>query len=577
MDEAFRQILDEMVKSLGSEDGLLRDAIHKLPSDWLPRMASAMAGLAEGAPIPGDPSKLIEWARTLSGEQENVRVFHDVMDDLALELGLVKANFEAAAKYMLFSDTSPDGFYVKDQSNKYAFVNQAFAKLVERRKSEILGRTDQELYGEKAAVESDEDFASALKGNIISKVRTRAIKRKTKLFHEVVFMKQDANNEPVGVFGICRIVRGRQTALEIPEIEDRQFPSVAMRKTLREGLQTARFKNLVLLTGESGSGKDWLARYIHDHSPRGSGPYSSINCAALPHELAESELFGHERGAYSGASTRKKGLLELAEGGTLLLNEIGELPPALQAKLLTFLDNSSFTRVGGEKTIKVNARLIAATNRELRSEVKHGLFRKDFFYRLNVFEIKVPSLRDRIEDIPILVHELLVQLTGDMELSSPPQIAAEAMEKLQRHAWPGNVRELRNVLERAIIQSHGSTITVDEIDFGSEENERPESEPVIQPPMKPLSHLGDNLKKMYEEVCVKFDEKAGKEVGEPGSATAIGTIIGCRRETVRTRLRRLGCPKVARSGLSEDAMADLIRRLEDWLTRHGFDLARTPH
>jgi PAS domain S-box-containing protein len=575
MDENFMQFLKEMVESLMPEElRLVVDRIPELPKDSLSRIESLMAGLVKEAPLPERQSELIEWARSLSSRKELVRRFHEEFNDLASEWGLAKTNFEAAATYVLFSDTSPDGVFVKDLSNKYALVNQAMAKLLERRKSEIIGRTDKDLYGEEAALETDKAFASALKGDIISTRRTRTINGKTKTFLEIVFAKQDANNEPVGVCGICRRITGHKMPSEFTQIDDKRFPSVAMTKVLQDSLLVARVDSIVLLTGESGSGKDWLARYIHEHSARSGKPYYSINCAAIAPELAESELFGHETGAYTGAGSRKRGLLELSEGGTLLLNEIGELPLAKQAKLLTFLDTCSFTRVGGEKTVTVNARLIAATNRDLAQEVNTGRFRLDLFQRLNVFQIRMPALRERTEDIPTLAQVLLTDLAPKMKLPSPPAIDAEAMEKLRCYDWPGNVRELRNVLERAIIKSHGSTITVDALDFESEANARPQTEPPIQPPLKPLSHLGDNLKKMYEEVCLRFDEKAGQELGEPGSATAIATILGCRRETVRRRLSRLGCPTVARSGLSEDTMADLIRRLEDWLARHGFDLGR---
>jgi transcriptional regulator with PAS, ATPase and Fis domain len=215
--------------------------------------------------------------------------------------------------------------------------------------------------------------------------------------------------------------------------------------------------------GESGTGKDFLARYIHNRSKRSSGPFYAINCAAVPAELAESELFGHESGAFTGATRRKRGLLELAEGGTILLNEIGELSLALQAKLLAFLDTKEFTRVGGEKVVPVNARLIAASNRDLGRAVQEGRFRQDLFYRLNVLSIAIPPLRERIEDIPILVRHIGSRLAAEMQLAAPPQIDPAAIERFMRYKWPGNVRELRNVLERALILSRGRPLTLDHI------------------------------------------------------------------------------------------------------------------
>jgi transcriptional regulator with PAS, ATPase and Fis domain len=222
---------------------------------------------------------------------------------------------------------------------------------------------------------------------------------------------------------------------------------------MAQAASAANSDSTLLLLGESGTGKDYLARYVHDHSKRSGGQFFAVNCAAVASELAEAELFGHESGAFTGASRRKRGLLELAEGGTLLLNEIGDLSLALQAKLLSFLDTSSFTRVGGEANIRVNARIIAATNRDLHKEIEEGRFRLDLFYRLNVLSITVPPLRERREDLPLLVEQLLSTLVSDLQLGERPRIADLELHKLADYDWPGNVRQLRNVLERALILS----------------------------------------------------------------------------------------------------------------------------
>ena len=252
----------------------------------------------------------------------------------------------------------------------------------------------------------------------------------------------------------------KERGLEVSCVMAQEYPSKAMRSTLKSAILAGKSATTVLLTGESGSGKDYLARYIHDHSDSATGPYFSVNCAAISEGLAESELFGHERGSFTGAVGRKRGLLELAQGGTLLLNEIGELSLPLQSKLLTFLDTRKFTRVGGEKEITANARIIAATNRDLEKEVEEGRFRKDLFYRLNVFSITAPPLRERREDIPILVQEILSKLPSEMEIDETPTIDASPMIAFQRHDWTGNVRELRNVLERALIHSPGKQLDI---------------------------------------------------------------------------------------------------------------------
>ena len=237
-----------------------------------------------------------------------------------------------------------------------------------------------------------------------------------------------------------------------------------MRVTMVVATVAAEKEGMILLEGESGVGKDHLARYIHAHSPRRDGPYFALNCAALPPELVESELFGYEPGAFTGAARRKRGLLELAEGGTLLLNEIGELSTNIQSKLLSFLDSRSFTRVGGEKIVKVDARLMAATNRDLMLDVKAGRFRQDLYYRINVLGLRVPPLRERREDIPILVHQIMARLKQKMQLPEAPVINPQSMNALTNYRWPGNVRELRNVLERALMLWTGGPLELSLID-----------------------------------------------------------------------------------------------------------------
>ncbi len=270
-------------------------------------------------------------------------------------------------------------------------------------------------------------------------------------------------NQTGDIVGICCISRNiterRKVTSESP-VGGLDYPSEAMRTTLRKALVAARTDSNILLQGESGSGKDYLARWLHDRSRRANGPFFSINCAALPRELAESELFGHERGAFTGAAGLKKGLLELAEGGTILLNEIGELDLPLQAKLLTFLDTQSFVRVGGEKQIRVNARLIAATHRNLETEVDQRRFLEPLFYRLSVFPIRVPPLRERLEDMPLLVEDIVSKLALEIQLLAVPRIESHHIDALRGPAWPGNVRELRNVLERSLILWDGGPFKV---------------------------------------------------------------------------------------------------------------------
>ncbi|PPD42213.1 MAG: nif-specific transcriptional activator NifA [Methylobacter sp.] len=224
--------------------------------------------------------------------------------------------------------------------------------------------------------------------------------------------------------------------------------------------QVAKWNTTVLIRGESGTGKEVVANAIHFNSGCASGPFLKLNCAALPDTLLESELFGHEKGAFSGAISQRKGRFELANNGTLFLDEIGEISASFQAKLLRVLQEGEFERVGGAQTIKVNVRIIAATNRNLEEEVTEGKFREDLYYRLNVMPIQMPALRDRSEDIPEL-SEFLLRRISDQQGGRPLEIKESAIRILMKHDWPGNVRELANCLERAAIMSPNGTIDRD--------------------------------------------------------------------------------------------------------------------
>ena len=235
--------------------------------------------------------------------------------------------------------------------------------------------------------------------------------------------------------------------------------SPAMQEVFETIRQAAPTRATVLIQGASGTGKELVARALHQCSPRRDGPFVPVHCAALAPTLLESELFGHEKGAFTGAVERRRGRFELADGGTLFLDEIGEIDPALQVKILRVLEERKFERVGGTETIHVDVRLVAATNRDLRARVAEGAFREDLFYRLHVVNLTLPPLRERTGDVVLLAQHYLKTLAAENG-KKPPAISPEAMDVLQAYAWPGNVRELRNVIERLVVLGAGSRLTV---------------------------------------------------------------------------------------------------------------------
>ena len=237
----------------------------------------------------------------------------------------------------------------------------------------------------------------------------------------------------------------------VPEILTQYAPMQAVLALVE---RVARSDSAVLISGESGTGKELVARALHRLSSRGKGPLVDINCAAIADNLLESELFGHERGAFTGALSRKMGLFEMAAGGSLFMDEIGELDPRLQGKLLRALETGTFFRVGGTQKVEVDVRIVAATNRDLEKAVGDGGFRGDLFYRINTIGITLPPLRERTVDIPLLAEHFLARYGG----AAPPRLSEEAVEALQAYRWPGNIRELRNVMERAVLLASGGVI-----------------------------------------------------------------------------------------------------------------------
>jgi two-component system NtrC family response regulator len=272
--------------------------------------------------------------------------------------------------------------------------------------------------------------------------------------------------------------------------------SFPMRQVRELILKVASTKATVLISGESGTGKELVARAIHFNSPRKDKPIVSVNCSALTETLLESELFGHEKGAFTGAVAQRKGRFETADGGTLFLDEIGEMSPSVQVTLLRVLQNREFERVGGNKTIKVDVRVITATNKILAEEIKKGHFRDDLYYRLNVVHIEVPPLRERKEDLPLLVRYFLERFAREMNKKEVPTLTPEVMDALLAYDWPGNIRELENMIERAVILNPGSLIRMEDLplrEIPSEPSEVPIEK--LIPPNAKLNEFLDMIEK----------------------------------------------------------------------------------
>ncbi len=281
----------------------------------------------------------------------------------------------------------------------------------------------------------------------------------------------------------------------------------------------------VLLTGESGTGKNLAARVLHGASERGSGPFQNIACAALPETLLESELFGHEKGAFTDAKQLKRGLLELADGGTVFLDEIGEMGPALQAKLLRFLEEREFKRVGGATDIEVDVRVVAATNRNLEEGVREGSFRRDLYYRLTVLPVHLPALREREGDIPLLVDHFIALFNRDFG-TEVRGVSAAALARLEGYRWPGNVRELRNAVERATLLTESDLLRA--ADFASL------PDPCRMAPRVELPPEGIDFGELERDLTLQALQRTG------WNQSRAARLLGWNRDQMRYRIRKFG-------------------------------------
>jgi DNA-binding NtrC family response regulator len=304
-------------------------------------------------------------------------------------------------------------------------------------------------------------------------------------------------------------------------------PMLALKQLLRKVAESPA--STVLLTGESGTGKDLAAKVLHFNSARASKPFMNITCSAIPEALLESELFGHERGAFTDARQQKRGLFELADGGTVYLDEIGEMVPALQSKLLRFLEEKSFKRVGGSHDIRVDVRVIAATNRRLEEQVKTGRFRDDLYYRLNVLPIEIPTLRSHREDVPLLVSFYIDVYNREFR-KSVQGVSKAALRELQTYGWPGNIREVRNAVERAMLLTENTLLEPQ--DFSMVAGGVRVVEGMALPP------TGVNLEELERSFVIQALERSG------GNQTRAAGLLGLNRDQIRYRIEKFGITKV---------------------------------
>ena len=313
--------------------------------------------------------------------------------------------------------------------------------------------------------------------------------------------------------------------------------SAAMREVFRLVEKIAPTNSTVLIRGESGTGKELVARAIHSRSQRSGKPFSAINCAAIPENLLESELFGHEKGSFTSADARKIGLFEAATGGTLFLDEIGDLTLPLQGKILRCLQEKEIKRVGGNETIPVDVRVVAATNRDLEAMMKAGQFREDLFYRLNVIPIVLPPLRDRASDVPALVLRFLEKANG-AHGTSVGSIEPPAMELLTRHPWPGNVRQLESVVERAVLLSDGASVRPDDLPLEVRLKTAPSSRPCgFEIPAE-----GIDIEDFERQLIVQAMERSGWVIARAAR------LLGLTYRTLQYRLEKFGIKKPEQTG-----------------------------
>jgi transcriptional regulator with GAF, ATPase, and Fis domain len=345
-----------------------------------------------------------------------------------------------------------------------------------------------------------------------------------KAFEEIKVLKDQLHRENIAL---------REEIDKVSMFEEIVGSSEALRRVLLQVAKVASTESTVLILGETGTGKELIARAIHRRSNRAGRAFIRVNCAAIPPTLIASELFGHEKGAFTGATQRRLGRFEMADGGTIFLDEIGELPAETQSSLLRVLQEREFERVGGTQSVSVDVRILSATNRDLKAAVQEGTFRQDLFYRLNVFPIQLPSLRERLDDIPLLV-EYLIERYSKKAGKKIRNIDKKTLALFQAYQWPGNIRELQNVVERAVILCDGETFSVDETWLKRDFRHEPSH---ADAPARTLGRLLPGEERQIIEATLA--ETQGRVAGPNGAAAKLGVP----RQTLESKIASLGINK----------------------------------
>jgi PAS domain S-box-containing protein len=462
---------------------------------------------------------------------------------------------ESEERFRAFTDNIPASVYIKDENNRHTYGNPVALASVGRKPEEFFGSTTRDLWPPEVAARLTELDQRVLKENIprLTEEWRNTAEGDTRWIRDIKFpIRLPSGKKLLGGIAIditaikqseqelreaYNEIKGLKAKLEQENVYLRERIEVQfrhdgivgesreIRRVLKLAEKVAKEETTILVLGETGTGKEVLAYAIHNLSTRREHPMVTVNCAALPPTLIESELFGQEKGAFTGALSRRSGRFETADGSTIFLDEIGDLPLDLQAKLLRVLHEGKFERLGSSETVSADVRVIAATNRDLARAVREGKFRRDLYYRLNVFPITIPPLRERREDIPLLVWAFVREYERSMG-KRIEKIKKTTMDLLCHYSWPGNVRELRNVIERAMILSEGSTLHINWI----ETNE----------PLEDTSNL--RLEDVERRHVLQVLERTGWRVsGSMGAAE----ILDLKPTTLEARMKKLGIRRPA--------------------------------